>query len=178
MFLISHTEQVLDNFMFKISSSQMADVLASMKLSVAKQNEVFEALELNPYDNYEDSDPDFNVVIYHSDLQSSIEEASSYPEDYDYFSEARNEEIENGSPLTAEEIQTVKDAVIEATMADECCETATVAIITDGENSVYMLYFEQIWGQGGLHFNRFFGFYETEAIAEEKMKTLEGVMIV
>ena len=164
--------------MFKISSSQMTDVLASMKHSVAKQNEVFEALELNPYDNYEDADPEFNVVIYHSDLQSSIEEASSNPEDYDYFSKVRNKEIENGSPLTAEEIQIVKDAVVEATIADECCETAMVAELSDGKKSVYMLYFEQVWGQGGLNFNRFFGFYETEAIAEEKMRTLEGVMIV
>lgn len=164
--------------MFKISSSQMANVLASMKHSVAKQNEVFEALELNPYDNYEDADPEFNVVIYHSDLQSSIEEASSYPEDYDYFSEARNSEIENGSPLTPQEIQTVKDAVIEATKADDCCETAMVAELNDGINSVYMLYFEQVWGQGGLNFNRFFGFYETEATAREKMNALDGIMIV
>lgn len=51
----------------------MKRVLAVIGKSVEEQAPVFDELDLNPYDNYEDSDPKFNTVIYEDGLASTYE---------------------------------------------------------------------------------------------------------
>ena len=49
--------------------------------------------------------------------------------------------------------------------------------VTDGNRSLYALYYEAVWGQGGLHIDTLFGFFGTDEAAKDAMNIQEGVLI-
>ena len=164
--------------MYSVSSEQMQTILQSMKSDTEDGNTIFQSLELNPYDHHDEAELEFNVVVYESSIAERVEEAKTYPEDYTDFSDARIKALKGGGELTSQEIAKIKEEYIEEARNDEFAEYAIVSKLTDGNRYVYALYFEQVWGQGGLHINSFHGFYKTEAKARFEMNNMTGVIIV
>ena len=74
--------------MHKVTKEQMDSIIACMTDPVnGKHGEVFDALELNPYDYCQNGgELEFIITITKNDLKSRVEEAQEYPEDY-FFDE-------------------------------------------------------------------------------------------
>ena len=164
--------------MHKVTPEQMDQILHSMKTEGKDAGTIFQSLGLNPYDYHENGGKlEFNVVVYESRITERIEEVQNYPEDLTDYSEERIAELKAGSKLTDEELEGWRELFIESEQKEEFAEYAVVSELTDSKRSVYTLYFEQVWGQGGLHINEFFGFFETEDEARKEMNNVEGVII-
>jgi len=71
--------------MHKITTDQMNKVIACISASKEAQRKVFEALDLNPYDNYTDEIPEFNVVIYEDEFLDWLDEVRQYPFEPPHF---------------------------------------------------------------------------------------------
>ena len=164
--------------MYKITSGQMQRVLSVIDQPMDKQKDIFESLELNPYDFYEDEEPadHYNVVIYKDVIEEQIQEIIEYTDDY--FADNRREEIKNGGSLTKEERAEITTSIVESTLEnDDCPQIWIIAKITDGKDYLYSLYIEQIAGQGGLHINEFLGFFPSYEEARNAVDALEIVEI-
>ena len=165
--------------MHKVTSEQFENILKCLVEPKEEQEKVFSSLELNPYEYCENgSELEFNTVIYEQDISERFVEAQSYPEDFSVFSAERAEDILAGAKLTREEMEQLKSAFIEEQRNSPDAEYATVSAISDGAQTVYVLYFESCHGGYGIGINEFFGFFETEEASREKMDNLEGITIV
>ena len=164
--------------MYTVTTEQMNKIHASMSQPLEAQNAVFESLELNPYDNYENSEPEFLLVIQKEDINDFLRNVQEHPDEYEFFPKERNDELKNSSQLTPEEIMFLKQTFIKDVMADECSECAAVARLTDGNLSFYAVYYEAVWGQGGLNINKFFGFFRTDEAARDAMNNQKDVLII
>ena len=160
--------------MFKVTEKQISAIKATIGENLSTQKRVFEELNLNPYDFFEEEDPahHFNIVVYKDAVDQRVDEFQRFPEEIEGFSNERILQLESGSGLTPEEVELVKRDYIDGMLNDDCPETWLIAKISDGRSSVFSLLIEQMWGQGGLHFNEFLGFFATEGEAEEAVKSM------
>ena len=165
--------------MYKITSDQMKRVLAVIGKPVEEQASVFKLLDFNPYEFYDDNDPNdyFNIVLSKRELEERVLYVQKYPEEFDGFTESRLGEIESGSEITSEEAEAIKESYIEEKREDDCPETWAIIEISDGITSIYAFYFEQVWGRDGLNLNNFWGFFENEADAVKALEAMDLVEI-
>lgn len=164
--------------MHKITPEQMKEVLSVLASPIEQQKAVFDALDLNPYDFYDDeeiTDFLFNIVIYREFLEESINEVQQYPSEFEGFSEERIREIESGASLTEAEISEIKTSVLQQAINDDFPYIWIIAKMTDGTSTTFALYFEQVQGQGGLGIVEFFGFFATYEEAHMALKGLDLV---
>lgn len=159
--------------MYEVSNEQMDKIKKVIGQSLEIQNDVFKSLDLNPYDFYEVHDPGeyFNIVLSKEELEDRVKEVQKYPPNYDGFSDERLEELKSGSKITPQEVEAIKESFIEEKRDDDSPVTWAISEITDGSRTVYVFYYEQVWGQGGLNVNDFWGFYTTE---EEAVRALDA----
>ena len=163
--------------MINVTKIQMENIKACLGKPLDVQSPVFNSLALNPYDQYEYAEPSFNVVIYKSSVEYRVSEVRDYPSEYDGFTIERIEELEKGSELTANEIVDIKNDYIEDAINDEFPVCSSIVELTDGETTIAVLYFEQMWGQGGLNINEFLGFFEDVEKAQVALDELDLVKI-
>ena len=173
--------------MYKVSSEQMKAITETIGQSLEAQTAVFNALDLNPYDFYEHHDPAdyFNIVLDKEELDDQIKYLQEYPDEWvrtgdegvrsEGFSEERIKEIESGSKITSHEAEEIKQSYIQEKRFEECPVTWTISEVTDETTTVYAFYFEQMWGQGGLNINDFWGFFATE---EDAYKALDEMDLI
>ena len=164
--------------MYKVTPEQIDSILLVIGLSLGEQEAVFNELDFNPYDNYSDGAGDVGGIlkIPKRDMENRVEDAQKYPFDYTRFSEARMTEIEAGSTLTDDEIETVKAEYIEECIEDDGSVFQASTEISDGERIISVLYAEQTQGQGGLNIVDFYGFFETAELMAKAMETFEDVI--
>ena len=154
-----------------VSAHEILDIQSSYQAAV-------NPFDFNAYDHYANGgELEFDTVIYRHGIDSAIEEAGKYPDEWTCISEARAEEIYAGSKLTNEEIEAVKQEYIQREVEDESAEYMTISEVTDGNRTVFALYQEQMQGQGGNQITDFHGFFETEEDARAAMDNLEGIVI-
>ena len=175
--------------MYKVSSEQMKSIIKTIGKSLKVQTAVFEAMDLNPYDYYEHHDPAeyFNIVLSVEELEDQIKYLQEYPEEWvrtdddgarrEGFSEERIKEIEAGEKITPQEVKEIRESYIQEKRYEECPVTWTITEITDDTRTVYAFYFEQMWGQGGLNINDFWGFFATAEDAEKALKQMELIEV-
>ena len=160
--------------MFRVSEKQISAIKATLGEALSTQKRVFEDINLNPYDFFEEEDPahHFNIVVYQDAVNQRIDEFQRFPEEIEGISGERILQLESGSTLTPEEVEFVKNDYINGILNDDCPETWLIAKISDGQSYVFSLLIEQMRGQGGLHFNKFLGFFATQGDAEEAVKSM------
>ena len=175
--------------MYKVSSEQMKAITETIGQSLEVQTVVFEAMDLNPYEFYENHDPAdyFNIVLSVEELEDQIKYLQEYPEEWvrtgdegvrsDGFSEDRIKEIESGSKITPKEAEEIRESYIQEKRYEECPVTWTITEITDNITTVYAFYFEQMWGQGGLHINDFWGFFATVEDADKALQEMDLIEV-
>ena len=155
----------------------MQKVLSVIGKSIELQKAVFDSLELNPYDNYEDTVPEFNFLISSEEIEETIEEIKIDLSYFTDFSEERIHQIENGSILTNEEEQTLRTAAVEILISHDDVPMSVIAKLTDGNKLILALYIEALQGQGGLHITGFNGFYETDEEALKALNSQEDLIV-
>lgn len=164
--------------MHKVTKEQMDSIIACMTDPVnGKHGEVFDALELNPYDYCQNGgELEFIITITKSDLKSRVEEAQEYPEDY--FFDERVEEIKSGETITAEEVEEITNKYFDECREDESANYATISEIKDLNRSVYTAYTEACYGQGGIHINDFLGFYISDQAALHALSQIDDMIFL
>ena len=164
--------------MHKVTKEQMDSIIACMTDPVnCKHGEVFDALELNPYDYCQNGgELEFIITITKSDLKSRVEEAQEYPEDY--FFDEMAEEIKSGGTITAEEVEEITNKYFDECRENESANYATISEITDGKRSVYTAYTEACYGQGGIHINDFLGFYISDQAARHALSKMDEMIFL
>ena len=155
----------------------MKRVLAVIGKSVEEQTPVFDELDLNPYDNYEDADPEFNTVIYEDGFKDWLSEIEGYYTSYETgLSEQRASELISGQALNDQDIQIIRERYIEDQLRDEAAVYAVFAELSDGSNSIFALYYEQCQGGLGINIIDFDGFYQNEKIARDFFDNKKGLI--
>jgi hypothetical protein len=164
--------------MHKVTEEQMDSIIACMTDPVnGKDGEVFDALELSPYDYCQNGgELEFINVIYKRDIEDKIEEAKSYPEDY--FDEDRAAEITAGAKFTADDMERVKASHIKSCEEDESAHYATISEVTDGNRSVFVAYIDSSWGQGGVNINEFLGFYISDQATRYALSQMDDMIFL
>ena len=164
--------------MHKVTEEQMDSIIACMTDPVnGKDGEVFDALELSPYDYCQNGgELEFINVIYKRDIEDKIEEAKSYPEDY--FDDDRAAEIKAGAKLTADDMERVKANHIKSCEEDESAHYATISEVSDGNRSIFVAYIESSWGQGGININEFLGFYISDQAARYALFQMDDMIFL
>ena len=143
-----------------------------------QQKLVFDALQLNPYDNDFDANPlMFQQILFKKDVDCRLNEIIELFGD-GYVSEEREEELRTGGKLTSDERQELYDLVIQQDLESDSVNYLVVAEIqSPQQKSIYALYSEAMLGQGGIHIMNFFGFFEDAESAQDSVQTLDGVIL-
>ena len=163
--------------MHQVTTESMNAILGVMKSDLSEQKRIFEALELNPYDNDFDANPlMFQQILFKKDVDYDLNEIIELFGD-GHVSEEREEELRAGGKLTNKELQELYDIVIQRELDSEGVNYLVVAEIqSPQQKSIYALYSEAVLGQG-IHIMNFFGFFEDAKSAEDSLQTLEGVIL-
>ena len=165
--------------MQKVTQEQMDTIVSILDKPIEEQKTVFDDLNLSPYENYANNAGDIGgiLIISEGDINDRLESAQKSPSDYTGFTEKRIIEIEAGSLLTEDEIEIIKAQYIQECIEDDGSEFLVSTEISDEKRSIFVLYAEQMQGQGGLNIINFFGFFETDEELEKAMQSFEDVIL-
>ena len=164
--------------MHKISAAQMEVVLTSLDQSKDRQLEAFEALNLNPYDHYEDTCPEFILVVREDSIERHLDDLINHPEEYLDEDDKWFKRLTNGQTLDSSEIEQLRANYIEHQRNEEDAEYMVIAPIKDEKERVAIaVYTEMMMGQLGINFVDFFGFYSSVEEATRSCKNIEGIVI-
>lgn len=166
-------------YMHKVTNGQMDGILACMNHPVdGAQDAIFEALNLNPYDHYEDNNPDFVLVVRESLIESHLYDLLNHPDAYLDEDDSRYSRLTNGKKLNSDEIEQLRAEYIEQQRHEEDAEYMVVtSLIDEQERAVFVAYSEMAMGQGGINIVEFFGFYATEEEATRACQNIEGLIV-
>ena len=166
--------------MYKVTQEQMDDIIECMNQPVnGVQDALFEALNLNPYDNYDDDKcHDYILVVREDDINSYIEEQLTYPEDCFDEGDSRLSKLLKGEKLSEGELKDLRESYIEQQRDEISAEYMIITQILDNKNrKVFAIYSEIFMGQGGINIAEFFGFYATEEEASLACQNLDGLIV-
>jgi len=166
--------------MHKVTQEQMDGIIECMNQPViGVQDAVFEALNLNPYDNYDDDKwHDFVLVVRENSINWHIEDQLTQPESYFVEGDSRLNKLLKGETLDEGELRELRESYIEQQRNEEDAEYMIIAPISDEkERRAFVAYTEMMMGQGGINIVEFFGFYVTEEEAKRACQNIEGMVI-
>ena len=156
--------------MYKVTEDQMSQIQASIGQDSGAQNDVFEALDFNPYDD-EGIDSLDSIVMERERYANERKERVGYPLDYGVCdTEERAEEIKAGAVLTHEEEQMLNSDIF-----DEDDTYMVVTEMSDGNRNALAVNVQQMWGQGGLHVIDFLGFFANHEDAQKAIEAADYV---
>ena len=165
--------------MHKVTKEQMTGILSCMNRPVnGVQDAIFEGLNLNPYDHYEDNNPDFVLVVRESSIESHLYDLLNHPDAYLDEDDSRHSKLTNGKKLNSDEIEQLRAEYIEQQRHEEDAEYMIVTSLIDEQGqAVFVAYSEMAMGQGGINIVEFFGFYATEEEATRACQNIEGLIV-
>jgi hypothetical protein len=165
--------------MHKVNKEQMNSILACMNRPVkGAQDVIFEGLNLNPYDHYEDNNPDFVLVVREDSINSHLNDLINHPDAYLDEDDKWFERLSGGKTLNSSEIEQLRAEYIEQQRHEEDAEYMVVtSLVDEQERAVFVAYSEMAMGQGGINIVEFFGFYTTEEEATRACQNIEGLVI-
>jgi hypothetical protein len=164
--------------MHKVTKEQM-DKVFSCNETGEDHSVVFDLLDLNPYDKYDESyELDFVCVLREYKFEWLLDEVIAYPENY--FSEGDEliMRILTSKKSTEDDVAYLREYFIQVEEEEESPEYMIVSEMSDDSGlSAFVVYIEQMWGQGGLYVNEFIGFYKTAEEAEIASQNVDGASL-
>ena len=164
--------------MHKVTKEQMDKVFCCIETG-EDHSVVFDLLDLNPYDKYDEGyELDFVCVLREYKFEWLLDEVIAYPEDYFSEGDERIMRIFTSKKLTEDDVAYLREYFIQVETEEESPEYMIVSEMSDDSGqSAFVVYIEQMWGQGGLHVNEFIGFYKTAEEAEIASQNIDGVSL-
>jgi hypothetical protein len=156
--------------MYKVTKEQISQIQASIGRDSGAQNDVFEALDFNPYDDEGIGSLD-SIVMERERYENERKERIGCPLDYGICeTDERAEEIKAGAALTDEEEQMLNSDIF-----DEDDTYMVVTEMSDGNRNALAVNVQQMWGQGGLHVIDFLGFFANNEDAQKAIEAADYV---
>ena len=164
--------------MHKVTKEQMDKVFSCIETG-EDQSIVFDLLDLNPYDKYDEGyELDFVCVLREYKFEWLLDEVIAYPENYFSEGDERIMRILTSKKLTEDDVAYLREYFIQVEEEEESPEYMIISEMSDDSGrSAFVVYIEQMWGQGGLHVNEFIGFYKTAEEAEIASQNIDGVSL-
>ena len=151
--------------MYTLSTTQMAQIKATVGKALEAQEKVFNTLEFNPYED--EGAGGYDSVVMERERYESERKERVGPLDYGICeTDERAEEIKAGSALLEAEELALNENIFDG---DDTLMVVTE--LSDSTDKVQAVTVQQIWGQAGLHVIDFLGFF---ANYEDAQKAIEA----
>jgi len=165
--------------MFTVTTEQINEIKASMRLPLEAQKILFESLELssNDYDPQEDEIIDARCAI----SRDSFDTEAVLAEPLDYLvdlTEERMAELSAGASVTPDELEKYYQHEAKREAEGSADTFAVIFTFGDGEREVYGICIDLMMGQGGNSIIDFFGFFETVTDADTARDRITEYVIV